>query len=273
MDGNRGTEDPSFTFLPRTVDVAQANPARAYDYWLGGSANFAVDRERADEMIRADPKVVDMARENRAFLGRVVRWCVDSGVNQFLDLGSGIPTVGNVHEIAQHRDPRSRVAYVDNEPIAVAHGRQLLSGNPLATTTHADLLEPETVLQASGVNRLLDFRRPIAVLAVMVLHYFPDTDMLARILARYRSACPSGSYLALTHLSTDNPRMDMASIATVSERSTHPAHPRSHQQIQDLIAGAELVDPGIVWVHEWNNPDLASAEPHHGVYGAVVRIP
>lgn len=273
MDGERGTDHPRFTFLPRTVDVAQASPARAYDYWLGGSANFAIDRERAEEMIRVDPKVVDMARENRAFLGRVVRWCVDRGVNQFLDLGSGIPTVGNVHEIAQHRDPRSRVAYVDNEPIAVAHGQQLLSGNPLATTTHGDLRQPEDVLKASGATRLLDFRRPIAVLAVMVLHYFPDTDTLTRLLAQYRAACPSGSYLALTHLSSDDPHMDMASIASISQRSTHPAHPRTYREIEGLVAGAELVDPGVVWVHEWNNPDIASAEPHHGVYGAVARVP
>lgn len=254
------------------VDTSRANPARAYDYWLGGSANFSVDRELADEMIRREPNVVHMARENRSFLGRAVRWCVDRGVTQFLDLGSGIPTVGNVHEIAQQRDPRARVAYVDNEPVAVAHSQQLLAGNPLATITDGDLRDPEQVLSAPAARQVLDFEQPIALLAVMMLHYFWDDAVLTSTLAKYRSALVPGSFVVLTHLTDDDPEMDMRSITAASEESTHPAIPRTREQFRALFAGTEIVDPGVVFVHQWNNPDEATAVAHNGVYGAVGRV-
>lgn len=261
-----------FERAPKHVDTSRANPARCYDYWLGGSANFSVDRELADEMIRREPNVVHMARENRSFLGRVVRWCVDNGITQFLDLGSGIPTVGNVHEIAQQRDASACVAYVDNEPVAVAHSQQLLAGNPRATITSGDLREPEQVLSAPTVREVLDFDRPIALLAVMMLHYFQDDEVLISTLAKYRNALPQGSYLVLTHLTEDDPEMDMSSVAAASTRSTHPAHTRTREQFRTLFDGTELVDPGIVFVHQWKNPDEATAVAHNGVYGAVGRI-
>lgn len=261
-----------FEKAPKHVDTSRANPARCYDYWLGGSANFSVDRELADEMIRREPNVVHMARENRSFLGRVVRWCVDNGITQFLDLGSGIPTVGNVHEIAQQRDPSACVAYVDNEPVAVAHSQQLLSGNPRATITNGDLREPEQVLSAPTVREVLDFDRPIALLAVMMLHYFQDDELLTSTLAKYRNALPQGSYLVLTHLTEDDPEMDMSAVAAASTRSTHPAHTRTREQFQALFDGTEIVDPGVVFVHQWKNPDEATAVAHNGVYGAVGRI-
>lgn len=267
MVAQGGFEQP-----PQHVDTSRANPARAYDYWLGGSANFAVDREVADEMARREPNVVHTARENRSFLGRAVRWCVDRGITQFLDLGSGIPTVGNVHEIAQRRDPEARVAYVDNEPVAVAHSQQLLSGNPRASITNGDLREPGRVLSAPTVREVLDFGRPVALLAVMMLHYFRDDEVLASTLAQYRRALAPGSCLVLTHLTDDDPEVDMAAVAAATDRATHGAHPRTLEQFRALFRGTELVDPGIVFVHRWKNPDAATAAAHNGVYGAVGRV-
>jgi hypothetical protein len=165
-------KDDSFTDI-LGVDLERPNAARVYDYWLGGSSNFDVDRELGDEMVRIDPGVLDMARANRTFLYQVVTWLAHHGITQFLDLGSGIPTVGNVHEVAQAIEPSARVSYVDNEPVAVAHSKALLRDNSLATVTNADLRNVDAVLHAPTVAGLLDFDRPIAVLMLSVPPVLP----------------------------------------------------------------------------------------------------
>lgn len=171
------------------IDFESANAARMYDYYLGGAHNFAVDRERAEAAIAVHPSLPYMARANRAFMGRVVRWCLaERGIDQFLDLGSGVPTVGNVHEVAHEHDPHARVAYVDFEPVAVAHASTIIADAGLAnvTVTRADAREPEAVLGAPGVAGLLDFDRPVALLAVALFSFIAGDA--AGLLARYRAA-------------------------------------------------------------------------------------
>ncbi len=253
------------------LDLERASAARVYDFWLGGSHNFAVDRELGQRIVDAAPEVPAAARANRAFLRRAVRWCQAHGINQFLDLGSGIPTVGNVHEIAQREDPTTPVAYVDNEPIAVTHSRHLLQDNPHATITHADLRDPDQVLTADGVAGLLDFTRPIAVLSLLVLQYFPDTDEVTDLLRRYRRALPAGSVLVLSHVTADDPNINVDEATRLSQHTNNPTHARDHSEIAALLDGAPLVEPGIVFAQHWH-PDDRSADPEHScVYVAVAH--
>jgi hypothetical protein len=252
-------------------DMSVANPARVYDYWLGGSSNFAVDRELGDRMIAIDSRVVPMARENRSFLRRVVTWLCTQGVTQFLDLGSGIPTVGNVHEVATRVAPEAKVAYVDSEPVAVAHSVRILEGNPNTTITHADLRDAQTVLSAGTVAGLLDFSRPVAVLALSVLQYFDDAEDPAAMIARYRSVLVPGSYIAISHISADDPDIDMAGLAGATKSAAVSAHPRSRAAVTALFGDGELVPPGVVWVGEWH-PDPGAAEPVPGILGGLARV-
>src|ERR1700730_5333488 len=183
--------------MPAEPDVTHPNVARMYDYLLGGGANTAVDRAAADAAEQAWPYLRQGARVQRGVLGRAVRFLTMQGVDQFLDLGSGIPTVGNVHEIAHRHNPDARVAYVDYEPVAVAHARRLLFDNPVVSITQADIRRPDEVL--ATVRNLLDFSRPIAILAMAILHFLPDDDDPQGMLASYRDACVPGSYLAISH--------------------------------------------------------------------------
>ena len=253
-------------------EVEQANAARMYDFLLGGGHNFEVDRARAREAIAANPHLPAAARANRAFLFRVVNWCLDRGIDQFLDLGSGVPTVGNVHEVAHRRNPAARVAYVDVEPVAVAHSRQLLADTPGATITHADLRHPGTVLAAPGVAGLLDFTRPVALLTVAVLHFVPDDP--AAVLTAYREVLAPGSIVALSHGSEDHddPELDeRIRIGTLAYRtSTTPITPRSRAQLHELMAGLDLVEPGLVDVTDWPTPTPDT--PVAGFYGCVGEV-
>ncbi|MGH3883323.1 MAG: SAM-dependent methyltransferase, partial [Pseudonocardiaceae bacterium] len=185
-------ENPSW--VPYDVDVTVPNAARVYDYFLDGAHNFAADRVMASKVQQVMPAVRDAARINRSFLRRAVLFMVDSGIRQFLDIGSGIPTVGNVHEIAQRADPECRIVYIDKEPIAVAHSDLLLKGNDRAVAIRADLRQSAQVLGDSRVGDLLDFGRPIGVLLVAALHFIADADDPAGIVARYLDAVMPGSY-------------------------------------------------------------------------------
>jgi hypothetical protein len=259
--------------LGAEFDLERPSLARMYDYWLGGAANLAVDRELADRMIAIDPAVVDIARANRSFLRRAVRFCVANGIRQFLDLGSGIPTVGNVHEIAQRADPACRVAYVDTEAVAVAHSRQLLRHNPLATATQADLRDTDAVLTAPTVTGLLDFDRPVALLALMVLQYFPGNP--GDIIARYRAHLAPGSYLVVSHLTGEEREIDMTGLARATSNASTHAYLRSRAEVGDLLGDAQPVDPGIVGAPDWrpDDPHEHRAGSHAGSYVAVTRVP
>ncbi|MBS2965276.1 SAM-dependent methyltransferase [Actinocrinis puniceicyclus] len=253
-------------------DVTVASPSRVYDYWLGGSFNFAVDRELGDRMIAIDPTIVPMVRDNRSFLRRAVTWLCEHDVTQFLDLGSGIPTVGNVHEVAARLRPEAKVAYVDCEPVAVTMSTRLLEGNPNATITHADLRDWQTVLAAPTVAGLLDFNRPIAVLALSVLQYFDEAANPAETIAHYRRALVPGSYLGITHISADEAGVDMVGLAEATRKAAVSAHLRTREQVMRLFGDAQLVPPGLVRVGEWNpQPGAPAAVP--GIFGGLGRVP
>lgn len=235
------------------VDVSRPNPARMYDYYLGGAHNFAVDREAADKVLAILPETREFAVRNREFLQRVVRFLAEeAGITQFLDLGSGIPTVGNAHEVAQAVHPDNRIVYVDHEPVAVAQSRRLLAGNPYAAAVHADIRDHQAVLDHPETRRLLDFSRPVAVLMLQVIPFIPDGDDPGRIVAAYRDVCVSGSYLAVAHsLSFDYWPGAVAEAVEMYTRSTHPLNLRTPDQVAAFFDGYEVVAPGVVFTALW----------------------
>ncbi|HLU45517.1 MAG TPA: SAM-dependent methyltransferase [Natronosporangium sp.] len=258
-------------WAPETIELGQPSGARMYDYFLGGSHNFEVDREAARKVIAAMPEVPLRAQANRAFLRRAVRFLVTSGVRQFLDIGSGIPTVGNVHEIAQRADPSCRVVYVDVDPIAVAHSQELLRDNPQATIIQEDLRNAAQLMAHPDVRGLLDFTQPIGVLLVAVLHFLPDDAHPHQLVATIRDQLPFGSYLALTHGNLDwVPEAQQAPGHEVYRQDTG-FYSRSREEIAQFFAGFELVPPGLVWAPEWR-PDSPSpfARPEDSIMLAGV---
>lgn len=245
-------------WAPDEIDIERPSAARMYDYFLGGSNNFAADRKLAQEYLRVLPDMPAIARAQRAVLHRAVRYLGEAGVDQFLDLGSGMPTVGNVHEIAQQANPGARVVYVDVDPVAAAHGRALLSSTPHAGVVLADVRDPAYVLSHPVTRELLDFSRPIGVLMIAVLHFLPDRDDPIGLIGRYRDATVPGSYLAITHATSDY-QPEMARRAEeVYQRASHQIVYRSKREIAALLAGYELVEPGLVDLIHWRpDPDPA----------------
>lgn len=233
------------------LDVQRPSQARIYDYLLGGSHNFAVDRAAARQLIAMVPDVVLVAQANRAFLRRAVRFLVDAGIRQFLDIGSGVPTSGNVHEIAQQTAPECRVAYVDIDPSAVADGQRLLADNDRVIMIHGDARRPGDVLRQPEVRGLIDFTRPVAVLLVSVLHFVADDDGPAAIVATLRDAVGSGSYLVLSHVTSDARPSAAATVAAVNGRPGGFAMARTSAEVRRFCAGFDLVEPGLVPVEQW----------------------
>lgn len=242
------------------VDSRTPNAARIYDYDLGGDHNFQVDRAASEEIQRSvAPTGPFIARSNRAFLQRAVRYCLDRGIDQFLDLGSGIPTKGNVHEIAQERDPNARVVYVDVEPVAVAHTRQLLAENGKADIVHADVREPEKVLDSAQVGELLDFSRPVALLMVAVLHYVDHAEMSA--LRRYRDELAAGSPVVISTLTADERAEEAQRVERFFAENTDSSVTfRTEEEVRRLFDGADLVDPGVVRTPQWRPDPGTTAE-------------
>jgi hypothetical protein len=226
--------------------------ARMYDYFLGGTHHTAADRMAAEQILAVMPALPLIARANRAFLTRAVRELVGLGVRQFLDVGSGIPTAGNVHEIAQELAPGSRVVYVDVDPEAVAHSNEILSGNEDAAAIQADLGVPDDILGHPEVDRLLDFERPVALLLMSVLQFVPDEDAVPGVRA-LREALPAGSYLGLTHIAaeavTPGPRTTVDSVYQASNAAT--TTPRTRAGITEFFGGWPLLEPGLVWAPQW----------------------
>jgi hypothetical protein len=249
-------------WVPPGIDTTRANVARVYDYWVGGSHNFQADRDLARMLIALDPNIRATMRANRAFLGRVVRFLAgQAGIRQFLDIGSGIPTQNNVHQVAQDTAPGSRVVYVDSDDIAVAHSRLLLEGNPAATVVHGDLREPAKILADPGTQLLLDFTQPVAVLLVAVLHFIPGTGQAADITATLRDALAPGSYLVICHACRDEQPSLTTSFETLyNSRVTAQLAVRSREEITSLFDGFTLLEPGLVWIPQWR-PDSPSDVP------------
>ena len=247
----------SVTWVPHGVDEAMPSSARIYDYLLGGGHNFAADRRIAEKFAAALPGSRDIIRLNRAFLRRAVLFMISAGVRQFLDIGSGIPTVGNVHEIAQKAAFGSTVVYVDLDPVAIAHSELALAGNPRAAAVHADLTNPDRILAHRDTRRLLRLDEPVGVLMVGVLHFVPEQRDPDRLLARYRAALAPGSYLALSHFTADTRAAEMAAVVEVMKRTKDPIHPRTRERITRFFDGFELVEPGVVSTALWR-PDSPS---------------
>jgi SAM-dependent methyltransferase len=248
-------------WVPPGFDTTRANPARVYDYLLGGSHNFLADQDAARAILAVEPNTRPGVRANRAFLGRAVRFLAAQGIRQFLDIGSGIPTEGNVHEIAQRAILGARVAYVDIDPMAVAHGLAMLEGNADAVSTEADLREPGQLLADHDVRRLVDLARPAGLLLGMVLHFISDAEDPWRIVATLRDALAPGSYLVLAHLTNESRPTVAQAAETVYNRSvsTH-IHMRSRADILRFFDGFDLVDPGLVYLPEWR-PDSPADVP------------
>jgi SAM-dependent methyltransferase len=244
-------------WAPEGVDIERPSAARLYDYALGGSHNFAVDRDLFYKLVAAVPDLVAQAHASRAFLRRAVRFCVAAGVSQFLDIGSGIPTRGNVHEIA----PDARVMYVDTDPVAVAHSQAILAGNDRVGVLREDLRRPDQILGHPQVRRVLDFRQPVAVLLVAMLHLVPDEDDPAGHIARLRDEIAPGSYLVLSQ-GTSEGRPETAEGVQVLQRGSVPATLRTRAQVERMFAGFELVEPGIVWVPQWHPDDPENVDDH-----------
>ena len=256
------------------VDFERPSVARVYDYFLGGSHNFAVDRQVARRTIELWPDLPLSLQANRAFLRRSVRYLVKQGITQFLDIGSGIPTEGNVHEVAQVASPEARVVYVDVDPVAVAHSRAILEGNPRADTVQADLRDLPAILDDPRSRRLIDLSQPIGVLMVAILHFIPDQADAANIVAQYRNIMASGSYLAVTHASY-GARSDQAeSAAEFYRRTTAPLTRRSRPEIEALLEGFDLVPPGLAFYPLWRPDSPADVDDHperFSGYAAVGR--
>lgn len=257
------------------MDIEQPSVARVYDYYLGGSHNFEADRALAAQVISAMPDMQWLVHENRAFLRRAVLFMAGSGVDQFVDLGSGIPTVGNVHEILAAVNPAARVVYVDLDPIAVAHSRAILDGNPNATVIGADLRNTAEVLAHADLRRLVDLGRPVGVILNAVLHFVTDDAEAAGIIAEIARLVAPGSFVAISHASKD--RMEEAGerAETLFSRSVTDVAARSHAEVLALFGYLPLVEPGLVQIPMWrpDSPDdIGPKAQNYPGYAGVARI-
>lgn len=254
----------SSAWVPEGVDITVPNASRVYDYALGGVHNFRVDREFYTQAERMMPQVRVMAQANRAFLGRAVRWLTTAGIRQFLDLGSGIPTLGNVHEVAQEADPATRVVYVDIDPVAVEQSNSLLKTNRYATAIHGDLRDPAAILQDPRLLEFLDFSEPIGVLMVAVLHFIPDRDDPASIIREFGAALTPGSFLAISHgapEATEEARRQQEAVRKLYEQTPTPVVIREAEQVAGLLGDSfELLPPGVVNIDQWHPDPEEDAE-------------
>lgn len=257
------------------ADIERPSVARIYDYWLGGSNNFDADRRVAERAATAMPTLRAAIWANRAFLRRVVhRLATEHGITQFLDLGSGVPTVGNVHEIAQSANPDARVVYVDIDPVAVAHGQRLLADNPKAAVIIADLRHPHSVLEHPQTGALLDLRKPVAVLMIAVLHFVPDDEQSQRIVHGYRDAIIPGSYLALSHAAPDlaHPTEQADMLDDYTRAVNVPFVNRTREQVAAWVHDGFTVEPpGIVPVNKWHPDSGGPRQQILRTYGLLAR--
>lgn len=238
-------------WAPPEVDTTRPSVARVYDFYLGGSHNFESDRTFGRAVLSQFPELVQTARDNRAFLRRVVSRLSAEGIDQFLDLGSGIPTVGNVHEVALAVNPAARIVYVDHDPVAVLHSREIVRSLPGVTVLSGDLCAPEEVLRDAVAEGGLDLGRPVAVLLVSVLHFVGDERRPAEVVAGYLDAMVPGSYLVLSHARSDG-RRDMSDVAEIYRNSRNPMRFRSQEEVSELFGSLTVLEPGVVPIPLWH---------------------
>jgi hypothetical protein len=274
--GARGADvtDPHSSPRPARVRSDIAHNARVWNHWLGGKDNYPVDRAVGDHVTSMYPSIGEVARADRAFLGRVVRYLAgDMGIGQFLDIGTGLPTADNTHEVAQHIAPAARIVYVDNDPIVLAHARALLVGSPEGATEYidADARHPEQILR--GVEPTLDLKKPVAVMMLGILNFVLDTDEARKIVRTLMDAMPSGSYLVLTHPTLElGGEGNEAAMRFWNENATPPITARSRAEFATFLEGLELVEPGIVSCARWRT-DPGTTAPVVAQFGAVARKP
>jgi len=264
------------SWVSASTDLSVPNAARVYDYMLGGFHNFAVDREFAEEMERILPGAHLYAGATRAFVKRSVRWLAGCGIRQFLDIGSGIPTVGNVHEVARSAIPDARVVYVDIDPVAVAHSEAILAGDPGVRVLQADLARPDQLLSHPGIRELLDFTQPIAVLLNSVVHFLPDSANPSWVIASLRDALAPGSHLTLTHATAvQHPEAAerQRRARDLYRRTTTTLYFRTPDQLRALLPGWDITHPGIVPLADWHPEPDAFPQPVPGMLAAVARKP
>ena len=273
---SRGATVGLRSWVPAEVDVTKPSAARVYDAFLGGGHNFAADREFARRAEQVLPGVTVSSRANRKFLRRVVNYAAGQGIRQFLDIGSGIPTAGNVHEIALQASSDSRVVYVDNEAVAVAHSELMLADVSQAKVIDADLRTPGEVLSHATVREMIDFDQPVLLLMLAVLHFVPEPADLGPLIERYRNKLAPGSMLAISHATGDHrPRAEEEGLVSLYATSTNTAFSRTRKQITALFGDFEMVEPGAVYVPAWR-PDDGEAEEHPERYlffGGVATKP
>lgn len=241
---------------PKGVDPRQPSSARVYDYLLGGKDNYKVDRVMAHRMLSVAPDTRTLAWFSRKFLVKAVQLACDAGIRQFIDLGAGIPTSPSVHEVAQQTDPSARVVYVDYDPIVYAHCNALLAGSPGVTALQGDVRNPDGILDQLKAGSLIDFSEPVAILLVGVMHFVMDHERPDEIVAAFRDRMAPGSYLAITHGSTDSDPDVMKQMSTDAENTPAQVAFRSPTHIASFFGGLQLVDPGVVPVQQWLEDDL-----------------
>jgi hypothetical protein len=262
------------------IDTSVPNVARIYDYILGGKDNFAADRQAAQQLLAALPDIAGTVRDNRTFIGRVVRYLAgQAGIRQFLDLGAGLPTQDCVHETAQAIAPDARVVYVDNDPVACLHGQALLGPGDKVGFVLGDLRRPAEILQNPEVQARLDFSQPVGVLCACALHFVPDEDEPHQIVAGYRDHLAPGSFLAITHgiaaaTPEDDPDGAVQSVTNVYRNASAQIHVRPVREIERFFDGFEIAEPGVVWIGRWRpDPGTRPAGRPNSLYGGLGRKP
>ena len=262
------------------LNTSVPNVARIYDYILGGKDNFAADRRAAQQLLAALPDIAGVVRDNRSFIGRVVRFLAgEAGIRQFLDLGAGLPTQSCVHEMAQAIAPDARVVYVDNDPVVCSHGQALLGQRDTVGVALGDLRRPAEILRHPAVLAKLDFSQPVGVLCVCALHFVPDEEKPHQIIAEYRDHLAPGSYLALTHGITaptpeDDPDGVVQSVTNIYQNASAQIHVRPTKEIERFFDGFEIIEPGVLWTADWRpDPGTRPAGRPDSLHGGVGRKP
>ena len=278
MAGAEGTgaggtsQDPA---VDLTIDTSVAHPARVYDYWLGGKDNFAADREAAERVLAVSPGLRWRIQANRRFLARAVRYLAeDAGIRQFLDIGTGIPSANNTHQVAQEVAPDARIVYVDNDPIVLSHARALLTSGPRGATqyVHGDAREPGPIIESAAET--LDFSQPVALMLIGVLHLIQDSEDPWGLVAWLMAQLPAGSYLAISHPAIDIAPGQAEAQRRYNERVSTPQTLRDRDQVARFFEGLELVEPGLVYVHTWRPGEFDTApEDATSAWGGVARKP
>lgn len=260
------------TWVPDDVNLDQPSGARVYDYFLGGAHNFAADRALAEAIASLSPDVGDTMRANRAFLRRLVRTLIGEGITQFLDIGSGIPTVGNVHEVAQRADPAARIVYVDVDPVAVSHSRAMLADTPNTTVVRADARDADAIIGDPDTRRLLDFDRPIALLLLGVLHFIPDDDDPAAVVSRLLRPLAPGSRVAIVHVTHEDQPPQVLAAQKLSNRTSTPIFLRSRAEIGAMFGGHRLAEPGLVHLPMWRPDTPLDVDERPQRFGALAGV-